>query len=208
MNHIEASYRKEIWAGNVKVIICILVAPGYFFQSMTRLNILLADDLYEWFGQTICFFHMPLSLTRNGYLYQRFSRMNDIHSWGKSVFKKVLTLGVPYFIFSFATRLLKIFFSGPVNSGIGGLFEMLFLNPASPYRHLYYLSLTFLATPTFRSARMAIAGLAPALTAKTVSIIGGELDVWARGWWGGGRNMQHQSYFRMRYGSRLKCACV
>ncbi|QIX90786.1 acyltransferase family protein [Enterocloster clostridioformis] len=186
MNHTEVSYKREIWVDNVKVIACILVVLGHFFQSMTKSNILPANDLYEWFEQTIYFFHVPLFFICSGYLYQRFSRVNDIHSWGRNVFKKVLALGVPYFTFSFATWLLKTFFSESVNSEIGGLFETLFLNPASPYWYLYCLFFIFLVTPTFKSARMAIVGLALALAAKTVSIIGGEFDVWVWGWWGGG----------------------
>ena len=89
---------------------------------------------------------------------------------------------------------VKDLFSESVNSEIGGLFETLFLNPASPYWYLYCLFFIFLVTPTFKSARMAIVGLALALAAKTVSIIGGEFDVWVWGW-GGGWNAQYQNYF-------------
>lgn len=86
---------------------------------------------------------------------------------------------------------VKDLFSESVNSEIGGLFETLFLNPASPYWYLYCLFFIFLVTPTFKSARMAIVGLALALAAKTVSIIGGEFDVWVWGWGGGGmRNIK------------------
>lgn len=69
MNHTEVSYKREIWVDNVKVIACILVVLGHFFQSMTKSNILPANDLYEWFEQTIYFFHVPLFFICSGYLY-------------------------------------------------------------------------------------------------------------------------------------------
>ena len=83
---------REKWVDDVKVIACILVVLGHFFQSMTKANILPENDLYKWFNTTIYYFHVPLFFICSGYLYQRFSRVNDIHSWGRNVFKKVLAL--------------------------------------------------------------------------------------------------------------------
>ena len=51
---------REKWADDVKVIACILVVLGHFFQSMTKANILPENDLYEWFETTIYYFHVPL----------------------------------------------------------------------------------------------------------------------------------------------------
>ena len=89
--------RREIWVDNVKVIACILVVLGHFFQSMTKAGVLPASDLYQWFNQTIYYFHVPLFFICSGYLYQKLSVVNDVHSWGKNIFKKALNLGVPYF---------------------------------------------------------------------------------------------------------------
>ena len=47
---------REKWADDVKVIACILVVLGHFFQSMTKANILPENDLYEWFETTIYYF--------------------------------------------------------------------------------------------------------------------------------------------------------
>ena len=47
---------REKWADDVKVIACILVVLGHFFQSMTKANILTENDLYEWFETTIYYF--------------------------------------------------------------------------------------------------------------------------------------------------------
>ena len=51
---------REKWVDDVKVIACILVVLGHFFQSMTNANILPENDLYKWFNTTIYYFHVPL----------------------------------------------------------------------------------------------------------------------------------------------------
>lgn len=48
---------REKWVDDVKVIACILVVLGHFFQSMTKANILPENDLYKWFNTTIYYFH-------------------------------------------------------------------------------------------------------------------------------------------------------
>lgn len=165
--------QREMWVDNVKVIACVLVVLGHFFQSMTKADILPANELYEWFNQTIYYFHVPLFFICSGYLYQKFSMVENVHSWGKNILKKALSLGVPYFTFSFATWLLKTVFSGSTNDKIGGLFDTLFLHPTSPYWYMYALFLIFLITPTFRNKTMAGVGLAIAMVLKTFGNIGG-----------------------------------
>lgn len=168
--------QREIWIDNVKVIACILVVLGHFFQSMTKAEILPANDLYRWFNQTIYYFHVSLFFICSGYLYQKLSSVNDIHSWCRNVLKKLLVLGVPYFTFSFATWLLKTVFSGSVNSESSGLLDTLFVHPSSPYWYLYALFFLFLITPTFRNRTMAVIGLAVALALKVLGIIGGGME--------------------------------
>lgn len=150
--------QREIWVDNVKVFACVLVVLGHFFQSMTKANIMPANDLYRWFNQTIYYFHVPLFFICSGYLYQKLSKVDDAHSWLKNIWKKVISLGIPYFTFSFATWALKTVFSSSTNDQIGGLFDTLFLHPTSPYWYLYALFFIFLITPTFCSKRMAAAG--------------------------------------------------
>lgn len=106
--------QREIWVDNVKVIACILVALGHFFMSMEASNILPDSDLYQWFIQTIYYFHVPLFFICSGYLYQRYSKVMNLQSWSKNVLKKLLVLCVPYFTFSFATWILKTLFSSSV----------------------------------------------------------------------------------------------
>lgn len=172
---MDISKQREIWIDNVKVVACVLVVIGHFFMSMVTAGILSGSDLYQWARKTIYYFHVPLFFICSGYLYQKRCVVNDIHSWRKNVVKKLLHLGIPYFIFSFITWLLKTMFSGSVNTEIGGLFDTLFLHPTSPYWYLYALFFLFLMTPTFKNQIVAYFGLAVALGLKFFGIIGGVL---------------------------------
>ena len=60
MNKQIAVKTREKWVDDVKVIACILVVLGHFFQSTTKANTLPANDLYKWFNTTIYYFHVPL----------------------------------------------------------------------------------------------------------------------------------------------------
>lgn len=181
---------REKWVDDVKVIACILVVLGHFFQSMTKANILPENDLYKWFNTIIYYFHVPLFFICSGYLYQKYSRVNDFKSWKKNVAKKALALGVPYVIFSTATWVLKTIFSGSVNDQIGGLGDTLLLHPTSPYWYLYALFFIFLITPTFSTVKMAVVGLAIAALAKAFILTGGGVREY----------MPYQSFLQMRFG--------
>lgn len=164
---------REIWVDYVKVIACVLVVFGHFFQSMTKAGILPETALYQWFNQTIYYFHVPLFFICSGYLYQQLSRVNDIRSWGRNVLKKALNLGIPYLTFSFITWLLKTLFASMTNTQIGGMFDTLFLHPTSPYWYLYALFFIILVTPTFRNITNTAIFLAIALFFKTFEIVRG-----------------------------------
>ena len=167
------NYAREIWVDNVKVVACILVVLGHFFQSMVASEIIADSNLYEWFNTTIYYFHVPLFFICSGYLYQRYSKVNNFRAWKSNVLKKLVALGIPYFTFSTATWVLKTIFSGAVNSELGGIFETLFVRPTSPYWYLYALFFIFLVTPTFADERMAATGLVVALAFKIFTLIGG-----------------------------------
>ena len=51
---------REKWVDYVKVIACVLVVLGHFFQSMVKSTIIPDNDLYSWFNKTIYYFHVPL----------------------------------------------------------------------------------------------------------------------------------------------------
>ena len=173
MSEKAAVRTREKWVDDVKIIACILVVLGHFFQSMTKANILPENDLYQWFNTTIYYFHVPLFFICSGYLYQKYSKINSVDSWYKNVAKKALALGVPYVSFSTATWVLKKAFSSSVNDQIGGLGDTLLFHPASPYWYLYALFFIFLLTPTFKSVKMAVGGLVVAITMKTIALSGG-----------------------------------
>lgn len=170
---------REKWVDDVKVIACILVVLGHFFQSMTKAKILPESDLYGWFNTTIYYFHVPLFFICSGYLYQKYSKVNSVNSWSKNLTKKALTLGVPYATFTTATWVLKKLFSSSVNDQIGGLGDTLFLHPTSPYWYLYALFFIFLVTPTFNSVKTAAVGLVVALAAKSLILTWGGNSVYA-----------------------------
>ena len=110
------------------------------------------------------------------------------------MWKKLIALGIPYFVFSLATWLLKTLFSSSVNSQIGGLSDTLFVHPASPYWYLYALFFLFVITPTFANKTMSVIGLACALILKLLGIIGG-----------GQRFRWFRTFFQMKYGLCLEC---
>lgn len=173
MNKQIAVKTREKWVDDIKVIACILVVLGHFFQSMTKANILPENDLYKWFNTTIYYFHVPLFFICSGYLYQKYSKVTSVGNWYRNIVKKVLALGVPYATFTTATWVLKKVFSSSVNDQIGDLRETLFLHPTAPYWYLYALFFIFLITPTFNSVKAAAVGLVVALAAKGLILTGG-----------------------------------
>lgn len=172
MSEQTAVRKREVWVDDVKVIACILVVLGHFFQSMTKAGIVPAGNLYEWFNTTIYYFHVSLFFICSGYLYQKYSKVNRFKSWKNNVLKKALALGVPYVTFSTATWVLKTVFSDSVNKQADGLISTLILDPSAPYWYLYALFFIFIVTPTFTDVKMAAVGLAIAVAAKLL-ILGG-----------------------------------
>ena len=168
-----AARTREKWVDDVKVIACILVVVGHFFQSMVKASILPDSGLYEWFITTVYYFHVPLFFICSGYLYQKYSEVNSLESWHRNIAKKMLALGVPYATFTTATWVLKKVFSSSVNDQIGSLGDTLFLHPTAPYWYLYALFFIFLLTPTFKSVKAAAVGLVVALAAKDLFLTGG-----------------------------------
>lgn len=168
MSEKTAVRTREKWCNDVKVIACILVVLGHFFQSMTKANILPENDLYEWFETTIYYLHVPLFFICSGYLYQKYSKVNSVGNRCRNVVKKTLAFGVPYLTFSIATWLLKTVFADNVNKQADGLFSTLVVNPSAPYWYLYALFFIFLVTPTFSGVKAATVGLIVALVAKVL----------------------------------------
>ena len=169
---------REIWVDNIKVLACVLVVLGHFLQSITTARIVEASFFTQWFDNTVYLFHVPLFFICSGYLYQKFSKVESFGDWKIHILKKLLTLGVPYFVFSLATWLLKTVFSGAVNTENGGILETLFVSPMAPYWFLYVLFFLFLLVPTFRGQKTMIVVMVVTLIWKFVYSWTGELPVY------------------------------
>ncbi|MDD6276804.1 MAG: acyltransferase [Clostridia bacterium] len=163
---------REVWVDNVKVIACILVVAGHFWQSMVTSGLAPENDFYLCFIQTVYYFHVKLFFICSGYLFQKYSRVNSLKSWTRNTLKKLLALGVPYFTFTVITWILKNIFADSVNSEIDGLAGTLFLHPIPPYWYLYALFFIFLITPTFKNGKCALIGLVISLTMKIYALYG------------------------------------
>ena len=162
------------WVDCVKVEACILVVIGHFYQSMVVSGILPDNTIYNWFINTIYCFHVQLFFICSGYLYQRYSNVNNMSTWIRNIKKKLLSLGIPYLTFTTATWVLKYAFSGAVNNGLQtGLAETVFLKPTAPYWYLYALFFIFLITPTFSNTKIAVCYLIGAIIGKFFFISGG-----------------------------------
>lgn len=177
MSEQTAVRTREKWVDDVKVIACILVVLGHFLASVQ--SYAPGGVLYEWFHKTIYYFHVPLFFICSGYLYQKYSQIDDIKSYLKNISKKALALGIPYVTFSSVTWVLKTVFSRDVNNQIDGFCDTLFLHPTAPYWYLYALFFIFLVTPTFSTVKMTAVGLAVAIAAKAYILTGGGTEIYA-----------------------------
>lgn len=170
MERVIAKNDRETWVDNVKILACVLVVIGHFFQSMVKCNIIQDIELYQWFQQTIYYFHVPLFFICSGYLYQKLTVVNDFSTWKKNIIKKLLNLGIPFLTFSLITYFMKEIFSSSVNTGNKELFDSIFVHPISPYWFLYILFFLFLVTPTFKNIVSARLGVAIAFMMKILEL--------------------------------------
>ena len=160
---------RENWIDNIKVFACILVVLGHFYQSMCSSGIVSESPFYQWFDQTIYYFHVPLFFICSGYIFQKYTAVKSFADWKKHAIKKLLTLGVPYFVFSSITWGLKNVFSDSVNSEAHELWYDLFVHPLSPYWYLFALFFIFLMTPTFLKPRSCLIGLSISFLLKVAA---------------------------------------
>ncbi len=167
-----ANGKREIWVDNVKVIACVLVVLGHFCQSIIKSEILPNTFFLEWFIDAIYYFHVPLFFICSGYLYQKYTKIIDVNTWKNSVLKKLIALGIPYFVFSTITWVLKKVFSSTVNNQLGGFGETLLKQPASPYWYLYILFIMFFITITTQNIRQQYFLLFISLLLKIADILG------------------------------------
>lgn len=166
--------KKETWIDDIKIFACVLVVLGHFFQSMIKSGIYLENDVIDWFLKTIYYFHVPVFFICSGYLYQATVHFICLKDWGRNIVKKLLSLGIPYLLFSTATWILKTIFSGSVNDEVASLYDVLFLHPISPYWYLYTLLFLFVFIPVIKKRNYYFLGIA--LAVKLLNIILGDSD--------------------------------
>ena len=140
--------KREYWVDNIKIFACILVVLGHFFQSMVKSNLMMQDTIYNCFLQTITCFHVALFFLCSGFLYQSNSCIRTIEDWKKNLIRKASALLIPYIVFTSITWLLKVIFPTSVNNELGGLINVLIVNPTAPYWYLITLFIFFVIVPT------------------------------------------------------------
>lgn len=170
---------REIWIDSVKLCACVLVAVGHLLQSMVSSELILPNPFLTWLETTIYTFHVPLFFLCSGYLHQKNSQVKEFSAWGRHILKKLVTLGIPYIVFSVITWGLKVAFSNEVNFRAGSLSTALFAVPMSPYWYLYVLFFVFLITPAFTRKWMAVAALVAAVIMKGLSAFTDGFGVYA-----------------------------
>lgn len=170
---LQTNQNRESWVDVIKIFACILVVMGHFLQSMTSADIIPKTNLYIWFDKTIYLIRVQLFFICSGYLYQKYSHKTiGANGHFRNVLKKLIMLGIPYFVFSIVTWIIKRFLSGSVNKEVGSLFDALFIHPLSPYWYLFCLFFIFLITPVVKNKKTEIILLVIALAMKLFTIFG------------------------------------
>lgn len=163
--------KRYAYIDNIKLAACLLVVIGHFFMSMTANHVMPYSVPYYYILRTVYTFHVPLFFVCSGFLYQKGNRVHSFQSWRSSVGKKLLDLGIPYFVFSTVTVLLKHLFENEVTSKSGDLVHTLFVNPTAPYWYLYVLFFLFACIPCAKSKKGAVLLFAAAFALKLLIII-------------------------------------
>lgn len=139
-----------VWVDNVKVLAFILVALGHMLMGLFDAGVLTEKNYPAGFVDILYMFHVPLFFICSGFLYEKLNAPAGNKGYAKNLLKKLITLGIPYFVFSLAAFLIKALFSGSVTHQNGaGILRVLFVEPAAPYWFLYALFLLFLVSPLF-----------------------------------------------------------
>lgn len=127
---------------------CILVVLGHLLQGLNKSNIQWNENLYYYINTFIYIFHMPLFICLSGYLYSKYTKINNVKEYLVFLKKKLINLGIPYIIFYIIFVLINILFSTQVNSqkGVEDILNIL-TKPIAPYWFLYELFFIFLLIP-------------------------------------------------------------
>lgn len=130
---------REKWIDLAKGIAIFLVVFGHvnlgFKENNTFPSI---QSIIENINFTIYSFHMPLFFSISGYLYSKTIVLNNFSSYKENIKKKIISLGVPYIIFSILYCFAKVIFSSYTTKKVGlNAILGIFIIPIEFFWYLY-----------------------------------------------------------------------
>lgn len=142
------------WVDFAKILACILVVLGHFFQSMVKNGILTDSAGYELFNTVIYYFHNPLLFLCSGYLYQRRYREGEgAKERIRYKLNRVYNLMIPYLFFATLTWGEKKIMTGYTNTPTNGYLDTIMSANISPYWFLMALALMYLLVPPVKERK-------------------------------------------------------
>lgn len=161
--------KREEWLDDERGLACILVALGHLVKSFIESGLIIDNQIVNWFVTTIYYFHVPIFFFCSGYLYQKKNKVDSLKSYTVNLKRKIIDLGIPYITFSVITYLLKLLFSGSVNTEINdSLLSILLRNPINQMWYLYALIGIFAILPTINNKKSSIIILLVTLALKII----------------------------------------
>ena len=172
---VRESSARDVSIDRIKAIACVLVSVGHFFMSMSESGLLPESGFYNWFISTLYTFHVPLFFICSGYLYKEESRTSGrVLGRVRFLADKLVSLGIPFVVFSTFTYVIKILFSSQVNTQVNDSYFSIYVVPISPYWYLYVLFCCFVITPPFQRKSGTYSSLACFFLIKTIFCFIGE----------------------------------
>lgn len=164
--------RSISWIDGAKILAIIMVVSSHFYMSMSRTG---------WVDKDAVYYYLPIRLALcipvqiffvcSGFLYQLFKKETNFTSHLLNIKNKAIALGIPYFVFSIISLLLKNVFSGSVNSKPTPILKTLFVHPMPPYWYLYILFILFILIPRVTKKRNLYIILAVSIVAKVFVLL-------------------------------------
>lgn len=101
--------KEQRWVNIAKGIAILLVVFGHVLDSYLGKDLFVGYNSYiKYIRYTIYTFHMPLFFALSGYLYSYKHRSINLVNLKPFLVKKILNLGIPYLVFSFAFGLAYV----------------------------------------------------------------------------------------------------
>ncbi|MGN0290078.1 MAG: acyltransferase family protein, partial [Lachnospiraceae bacterium] len=160
----EFNNRKDVqrleWLDLVRIFACFSVLffhviNGYMKDAMT-FSEMIWPDYMSFIWKVLSLYHVPTFFSISGYLYQKFNAGNFskwnhgkiILGYKNFILKKVISLGIPYLLFSITYIFLSSFLANDMHTyySIESILY-LFKEPVAQYWYLHTLLLIFLIAP-------------------------------------------------------------